>query len=73
MLMFSVFVATVYLTLISSKGLTLSHSLSINSPISSTSPMILSTKQAPVYGAIRRRGHYLDGTKVPLHRLYRNT
>ena len=29
--MFSVFVATDYLTLINSKGLTLSHSLSVNS------------------------------------------
>ena len=53
--MFSVFVATDYLTLINSKGLTLSHSLSANSAISSTNPMILSTKR-PFYGAIRRRG-----------------
>ena len=34
--MFSVFVATVYLTLINSKGLTLSHSLSANSAFFST-------------------------------------
>ena len=56
MLMFSVFVATVYLTLISSKGLTLSHSLSINSPISSTSPMILSTKTSPLLRCYPKEG-----------------